>query len=187
MIHQRHKQTDRQIDDMRSQDRALHYSASRGNEQDQRGSDVPSAAALSCRDCPCLRLLLSLFLRADLNSRSCESSGGVGSWLGPARRGWADAAGSTELDEPIHLPFYPDSSPLTQITLLLYSSLFSGVPLMQCWRVSIFLFCLQSTHMHFFVQNLHVLRLNYRIIGIRHKITGYSACCNSSDFEQTYV
>ena len=31
MIHQRHRQTDRQTDDMRSQDRALHYSASRGN------------------------------------------------------------------------------------------------------------------------------------------------------------
>jgi len=30
MIHQRHRQTDGQTDDMRSQDRALHYSASRG-------------------------------------------------------------------------------------------------------------------------------------------------------------
>jgi len=29
-IHQRHRQTDRQTDDMQSQDRALHYSASRG-------------------------------------------------------------------------------------------------------------------------------------------------------------
>ena len=30
MIHQRHRQTDRRTDKMRSQDRALHYSASRG-------------------------------------------------------------------------------------------------------------------------------------------------------------
>jgi len=30
MIHQRHSRTDRQTDDMRSQDRALHYRASRG-------------------------------------------------------------------------------------------------------------------------------------------------------------
>jgi len=30
-IHQRHRRTDRQTDDMRSQDRSLHYSASRGN------------------------------------------------------------------------------------------------------------------------------------------------------------
>jgi len=33
MIHQRYRQTDRQTDDMRSQDRALHYSASRGNKR----------------------------------------------------------------------------------------------------------------------------------------------------------
>jgi len=32
MIHQRHRQTDRRTDDMRSQDRALHCSASRGND-----------------------------------------------------------------------------------------------------------------------------------------------------------
>ena len=32
MINQRHRQTDRRTDDMRSQDRALHYSASRGNK-----------------------------------------------------------------------------------------------------------------------------------------------------------
>jgi len=30
MIHQRHRQTVRQTDNMRSQDRALHYSTSRG-------------------------------------------------------------------------------------------------------------------------------------------------------------
>jgi len=33
MIHQRHRRTDGQTDDMRSQDRALHYSASRGNKR----------------------------------------------------------------------------------------------------------------------------------------------------------
>jgi len=32
MIHQRHRQTDGQTDDMRSQDRALHYSASCGKK-----------------------------------------------------------------------------------------------------------------------------------------------------------
>jgi len=32
MIHQRHRQTDGQTDDMRSQDRALHYSASRSKK-----------------------------------------------------------------------------------------------------------------------------------------------------------
>jgi len=31
LIHQRHRQTDGQTDDMRSQYRALHYCASRGN------------------------------------------------------------------------------------------------------------------------------------------------------------
>jgi len=31
MIHQRHRRTDGQTDDMQSQDRALHYSTSRGN------------------------------------------------------------------------------------------------------------------------------------------------------------
>jgi len=30
MIHQRHRQTDKQTDDMRSNYRAMHYSASRG-------------------------------------------------------------------------------------------------------------------------------------------------------------
>ena len=30
MIHQRHRQTDQQTDDMRSHDGAVHYSASRG-------------------------------------------------------------------------------------------------------------------------------------------------------------
>jgi len=33
MIHQRHSQTDGQTDDMQSQDRALHYSASRGKNE----------------------------------------------------------------------------------------------------------------------------------------------------------
>jgi len=32
MIHQRHRQTDRRTDDMQSQDRTLHYSASRGKQ-----------------------------------------------------------------------------------------------------------------------------------------------------------
>jgi len=35
MIHQGHRWTDGQTNDMRSQDRALHYSASRGNEKRQ--------------------------------------------------------------------------------------------------------------------------------------------------------
>ena len=34
-IHQRHRRTDRQTDDMRSQDRSLHYSASRGKNSHQ--------------------------------------------------------------------------------------------------------------------------------------------------------
>jgi len=34
IIHQRHKQTDRQTDDMRSQERTVHYSASRGKNQE---------------------------------------------------------------------------------------------------------------------------------------------------------
>ena len=33
MIHQRHRQTDGQTDDMRSQDSAFYYSASHGNAQ----------------------------------------------------------------------------------------------------------------------------------------------------------
>ena len=56
MIHQRHRQTDRQTDgqtsrrtdDMRSQDRALHYSASRGKTKYKQGNLRHQTPARSC-------------------------------------------------------------------------------------------------------------------------------------------
>ena len=54
---------------------------------------LPSAAALSC-----LASRFDEFLRAARAARSCASSGGAGSWLGPPRIGWS---ASIELDPPI--------------------------------------------------------------------------------------
>jgi len=72
MIHQRHRRTDRRSDDMRSQDRSLHCSASRGKKQAASSTRAGDAAQ---KDVDC-----------DSNLRGGATwsarDGGGGGWFG---------------------------------------------------------------------------------------------------------
>jgi len=86
MIHQRHRRTDGQTDDMRSQDRTLHYSASRG--KNCACTEVPMRWC-RCRMVQCVCVCVVVCLAASVKTRRRQTSMTI--WTSHTRPGAAAA------------------------------------------------------------------------------------------------